>query len=125
MGQGRLYRSICLGVLLIATAIQGATPDAQDLASIKPLWLLCRLLARPDTLSDDDGLPDDVCGPMSTEMDLIARQHAESGEPGIFECLATERLLNACQSGAPRSTPAVGNAPQSGGLIYTLCRLVC
>jgi hypothetical protein len=125
MGQGRLDRTICLHILLIATAIQGFTPDAQDLASIKPLWLLCRVLARPATLSDDDALPDEVCEPMTAEMDALMRQRADSAEAVILQGLVTDRLLRACQSEAARSSADRCTTHLSDGLIYTLCRLVC
>jgi hypothetical protein len=125
MGQGRLCQSICLHVLLIAAAIQGATPDAQDLASIKPLWLICRVLVQPDTLSEDDELPDEVCEPMSAEMDAITRHQAGSAEAVILETLLTDRLTGACQHGAAGSAADGRSTHLSDGLIYTLCRLLC
>ncbi len=125
MGQGRLYTSICLHLLLIATAIQGVTPDPQDLASIKPLWLVCRVLASPDPLSDDDRLPDDVCEPMSAEISAVMRHQADSAQTVKLPRLVTERLLTVCQSGAARSS-ADGRTNLAGdGLIFTLCRLIC
>jgi hypothetical protein len=125
MGEGTLRRSICLQLLLIAAAIQGATPDAQDLASTKPLWLLCRLVASPDTLSDDDQLPDDVCKPMSAEMDVVTRHQADSAGTVILERLVTEPLLAACQSALARPSADRRSSLLGDGLIYTLCRLLC
>lgn len=125
MGERTLYRSICLQLLLITAAIQGATPDAHDLASIKPLWLLCRLVASPHTLLDDDQLPDDVCNPMSAEMDAVVSQHANSAEPAILERLVTEHLLGTRPSAAARSSADRGSTLSGEGVIYTLCRLLC
>jgi hypothetical protein len=48
---------MCLHILLIAAAIQGTTPDPPDLASIKPLGLVCKLFAGPDTLLDAERVP--------------------------------------------------------------------
>lgn len=125
MGQGRLYTSICLHLLLIATAIQGVTPDPQDLASIKPLWLICRILAGPDPMSDDDRLPDDVCEPMSAEMSAVMRHPADSARTVNLPRLVTERLLTACQSDVARSSTDGRTNAAGDGLIYTLCRLIC
>jgi hypothetical protein len=125
MGEGTLYRSICLQFLLIGSAIQGATPDPQDLASIKPLWLICRVLASPDTPSDDDRLPDDVCEPMSAEISAVMRRQADSAQTVNLPRLVTERLLTACHSDAARSSADGRTNPAGAGLIYTLCRLIC
>jgi hypothetical protein len=125
MGQGRLYQAICLHILLIASAIQAVTPDAQDLASLNPLRILCRSLAERDTLADDDELPDDACEPMSAEIDVVARQQAESAGVAIRVRPAAACVLTACRSGAAISSADLGKAHRSDGLIYTLCRLIC
>jgi hypothetical protein len=125
MGQGRLYRSIFLQVLLIATAIQGPTPDAYDLASIKPLWLICHLLAQPDKISDDDGMPDEVCGPMRAEVDVVACQNAEHADAGVPGSFVTERWHVARSVGATGASAARGKTVGDDGLIHMLCRLVC
>ena len=72
MCQGRLCHSVWLYFVLIAIAIQGVTPDAQDLASIKSLWLFCPALAGSRHLAAEDGLPDEVCGPAQPEMDAVS-----------------------------------------------------
>jgi hypothetical protein len=125
MGQGRLHTLICLHTLLIATAIQGITPDAQDLASLKPLWMLSRMLAAPDAMSGDDGLPDEVCATLPAEIEVVAHHPAEPTDSANLERFATERLSRTRRAGAPGSPPAWRNVGGSGGLIFTLCRLVC
>lgn len=124
MCQGRLYRSVCFHMLLVAAAIQGGTPDAQDLASIKSLWLLCGVLADPETLSDNDGLPDEVCEPMSGGVSLVAGKRAEPAPAFIRDCPA-KLVPNPFRSAAYGSPGAHDNTRQTDRLIHKLCRLVC
>jgi hypothetical protein len=124
MGQGRFYRSICFHILLVATAIQGGTPDPHDLASIKPLWLLCGVLGDPETLSDNDGLPDEVCEPMSAQPSVMARQRAEPAPAMIRDCPA-KFVLSSFRSGADGLLAAHDNTRHREQMIYMLCRLVC
>jgi hypothetical protein len=124
MGQGRLSHTICLQFLLIASAIQGVTPDAQDLASIKALRLFCPLLAEAKSLADDDGLPDDVCGPAQSAANSIIRT-AKSRDIPHAAFASTESLLPAFQSSALRSGSRRRYSAMIDNLLYSLCRFNC
>jgi hypothetical protein len=124
MGQGRLSHTICLQFLLIASAIQGVTPDARDLASIKALWLFCPVLAEANSLADDDGLPDEVCGPAQSAANLIFRT-AKSGDVSHPASASTESLLPTLQSSARRSVYRHRCSARIDDLIYALCRINC
>jgi hypothetical protein len=124
MGQGRLSQTICLQFLLIASAIQGITPDAHDLASIKALWLFCPVRAEAGRLADDDGLPDDVCGPAQSAAALIIRT-GKSGDVSHPAYTSTESLLPTFQSCALRSVSRHSCSARIDDLIYSLCRINC
>jgi hypothetical protein len=66
MSQGRLSRSFWLQFLLVVLAIQGITPDAQDLASSQALRLFAPILTDFDTPVQEDEWPDDVCDPVQS-----------------------------------------------------------
>jgi hypothetical protein len=123
MGQGRLSRAIGLQCLLVASAIQGITPDAQDLGSAKALWLFCPVLADAGSLADDDGLPDEVCGPAQAAA-LIIRM-ARSGDVAYPAFASTEPLLPTIQTNALRSNSRRRCSARINNLIYSLCRINC
>ena len=123
MGQGRLSRTICLQFLLVASAIQGITPDGQDLGSAKALWLLCPVLADADSLADDDSLPDEVCGPAQSAA-LIIRM-ARPGDVAYPAFASTEPLLPPIQTNALRSNSRRPCSVRINDLIYSLCRINC
>ena len=124
MSHGRLSRTICLQFLLIASAIQGITPDAQDLGSIKALRLFCPLLADVNSLAEDDGLPDEVCGPAQSAVALFIRL-ATSGDLTHPAFASIESILPACQEHAVRSVTRHSCSARIADLIYTLCRINC
>jgi hypothetical protein len=123
MGQGRLSRTICLQFLLVASAIQGITPDAQDLGSAKALWVFCPVLADAGSLADDDGLPDEVCGPAQSAA-LIIRM-ASSDDVAYPAFASTEPLLAPIQASALRSNSRRPCSARINELIYSLCRINC
>ena len=59
-------------ILLIAAAVQAATPDTSSLVSVNGLWLLLPEIARPEESIDDDQVPDEVCEPAARVIDTIA-----------------------------------------------------
>jgi hypothetical protein len=124
MGQGRLSHIVWLHVLLIATAIQGLTPDAHDLASIKALWLFCPVLAEANCLADDDGLPDEVCGPARSAANLIFRT-GKSREVPYPAFASTDSFLPTFQTNALRSISRHPFSARIDDLIYSLCRINC
>jgi hypothetical protein len=126
MGQGRLCHSFWLYSVLIAVAIQAVTPDAHDLASMNALLLFCPTLAGSRDLADDDGLPDEVCGPAQSEMGVASRGKAEASELASTLWVSTDlKDPLASQPGALRSHARSGNHPRLYELIYSLCRLRC
>ena len=125
MCQGRLYHSVCLHFLLIAIAIQGVTPDPQDLASNNCLRLFCPALGDPNALADDDGMPDDVCVPAASEIESLLHGRSESLDPPCRMCPSTEFDPLAVHLRAARPGQRVGNQARSDQLIYSVCRLNC
>lgn len=111
-------------MLLIASAIQGVTPDAQDVASIKALWLFCPVLADAGSLGDDDGLPDEVCGRDESAADMMIRT-AKSGEGSYPAFASTYSLLPTLQTNALRSICRHRFSAMIDDLIYSLCRINC
>jgi hypothetical protein len=126
MCQGRLCQSILLYCLLIAVAIQGVTPDAQDLASINCLLMFCPALADSRDMAGEDGLPDEVCGPAQSRISVGLRVRVEPNS------LANRRSETSDQNdlltshlGALRSHARGGKNVRLDDLIYALCRLKC
>ena len=125
MCQGRRCRSICLYLALIAVAIQGLTPDAHDLASLNSLRVLCPAFSDSTTLPSDDGLPDEVCGPMTFEMDLVSRTRSDSNSLTTLAYLASDESALALPSGARRSRLGSCHIVRADAPLHCLCRLNC
>jgi len=125
MGQGRLSQAFCLHILLIALAIQGITPDSNDLASSNALKLFCPFLTDADRMVDEDKFPDDVCEPVRVEIDLCRCQLADfDGLP--FPRFATaEAQWGRVKSDALPFVARDGTLIRIDGLIHSLCRLKC
>jgi hypothetical protein len=126
MCQGRLCHRVSFCFLLIAVAIQGVTPDAQDLASLKSLLLFCPALANSIDLAGEDGLPDEVCGPAEPDSVLGSRSRTEPNELASKHLGLAEKhnpLLS--HKGAHRSRGEGGEHSRPDELIYALCRLRC
>jgi hypothetical protein len=87
MRHGRLSRLLLLGILLIVVAIQGITPDAQDLASMQSLRLFARILPGSGTLALEDEWPDDVCDPLASASTLsrLASHRLDQGDSPYFD----------------------------------------
>ena len=126
MCQGRLCHSVWLYCLLIAVAIQGVTPDAQDLASINALLMFCPALADSRDLAGEDGLPDEVCGPAQPQMSVGLRGRVEPNDLAnpLSESNEQHDLLTS-HLGAVRSHACGGKHAGLDDLIYALCRLKC
>src|SRR5262245_45133476 len=88
MGQGKWVQSLGQRLLLIAVAIQGITPDADDLASTKALVLLCPVLASDEVSGGGDEWPDDACDLPPLHLGWPRRQQAE--EPLLAGLLTTQ-----------------------------------
>jgi hypothetical protein len=125
MCHGRLRHSVWLHFVLIAVAIQGVVPDAQDLASINILLLFFPALADSRELSGQDGLPDEVCGPAQPELGVGSRGRSETNDLANRLSGTTDQLYPLpIHHGALRSH-AHGKHPRIDELITALCRLKC
>jgi hypothetical protein len=102
------------------------TPDAQDLASLNALFVLCPYLADRENLAGNDGLPDDVCGPAQPELIRFLRDGREFGgllRLPVFSTNAHLRLATPVAT-LPARSPG-GTDRRLHGLINRLCRLQC
>jgi hypothetical protein len=123
--QARQFHSVCFHLLLIATAIQGVTPDAQDIASLNALRLLCPALAGSNALASDDGLPDEVCGLNTWEMELVLRARGDSDEQTSHTFFCSDKNGQTTRSSALLPVIRGGNPADANDLIHSLCRLNC
>jgi hypothetical protein len=125
MGHGRPFHSTVLHVILIALAIQGVTPDAYDLASLNALRLFCPLLGLPTKLTDDDELPDEICGPAEavTHSSILGRGRADKRSWPAHP--ANEDRVPATRSYRVQPTTHTDQIVQFGDLVSILCRLDC
>jgi hypothetical protein len=108
--------------LLIATAIQGIAPDAEDLASLRALRLICPIPYSPTDPTEDGDSPDDVCGSVQLEMNLRVRRADDVPLPWLLPADLRSGFF----------LPTFGQSPflscRTWGLdlqIHTLCRLTC
>ncbi len=117
-------QAIFLPLVLISMAIQGVTPDPQDLASLNALRLFCPgLLAFPG--SSDDELPDDVSGPADSGSDIMLRRIEESHDshqPGLS---SAPQNAQHSQAQALRTTTTKGNFAQPACALENLCKRNC
>jgi hypothetical protein len=72
MGQGRRFVYFWLCIVLIATAMQGITPDAQDLASLNLLRMISPVLGSDFGSPGEDGPTAEVCEPL--RMDQVVNE---------------------------------------------------
>jgi hypothetical protein len=82
MSRGTRSYFIALKTLLIAVAIQGITPDAQDLASLKIFELLSVLRDLSSPWNHHDGLPHDVCTEVQDELQSVVETRVH--QPGAL-----------------------------------------
>jgi len=109
---------------LIATAIQGITPDPQDLASLNALRLLCPAsLVLPGTT--DDEMPDDVSGPVDSGSDILLRRIKESHDSQQPGHSPTARNALNIQAQALRATTTMGSFAQPVCALENLCKRNC
>jgi hypothetical protein len=125
MGQARRARSISAHFLLFALAIQGITPDAQDLASLNALRLFCPQLAISNSLADDDESPDDVCGSVELHMHLAIRKRMDSRVLLFLGFVWTGHRTLVIGSDTLPLPSSLGRNARIGDLIHSLCRLTC
>jgi hypothetical protein len=125
MGQARRARSISAYFLLFALAIQGITPDAQDLASFNALRLLCPQLANSNSMLDDDEWPDDVCEAVQLGVHLAIRKSTDSRVLPLLGFVLTEHRTPLAPPASLQLSSPFGRSARNGDLIHALCRLTC
>jgi hypothetical protein len=125
MGQAKRAQFVSAHVLLFAIAIQGITPDSQDLASLNILRMLCPQLCAPQSPTDDDESTDDVCGSVQIQVHEAVRKRLESQAVSTLGFVWTGHYLCLISAETFRlPCPPTWNQ-STGDLIYSLCRLTC
>lgn len=123
MGQGRLNPSYFRKILLIAMAVQGLTPDLNDLASSKVLRLLCPYLVDNSAFDPEDDSGDDVC----ELVPRIQRQERfrEADQLGLAGLAIVEGFRE--PAWIPIAEPGLEGrmVPRTRSLLDQLCRLAC
>jgi hypothetical protein len=125
MGKERLSQTLCSKILLIALAIQGITPDANDLSSINALKLVCPVLTDSDQPVDEDDFPDDVCVPLRIELDLGVQHLANSDTLPFPKFTTTEAQPGTMKCDVLRFVSRHGTLTPIAGRIHRLSPLIC
>jgi hypothetical protein len=81
MGQGRRFAYFWLCIVLVATAMQGITPDAQDLASLKLLRMICPTFGSDLGSPGEDEPAAQVCEPLQRDQGARKPQTANEIPP--------------------------------------------
>jgi hypothetical protein len=123
MGQGRHIQLLLRGILLIAMAIQGITPDTDDLASSRAITVLLPILNDDHSPCDEADSPDDVCE--LVQLDLV-RQILPKVEGRFFLGLSARPTSGQdLRCGAALRAFLCGGALQPPLGLETLCRMIC
>jgi hypothetical protein len=123
MGQGRHIQLPLRGILLIAMAIQGITPDTDDLASNRAITVLLPILNDDQSPCDEVDSPDDVCE--LVQLDPV-RQLLSKAEEGFYLGLsALPASGQDLRCGAALRAFLCGGALQPPLRIEALCRMIC
>ena len=123
MGQGRRFPHFWRCIILIAAAIQGITPDPQDLASLKLLRMICPMVGADVESHEDHESAGDVCEPLQMDrgsrIRQLARKTPRRGRIAIITCpeIVSPDL---CRVASHRN-----EHPRPHGLIHSLGRLRC
>jgi hypothetical protein len=125
MGQTRRARSISAYFLLFALAIQGITPDAQDLTSLNAVRMFCPQFADSKPLLGDDEWPDDVCGPVQLDEHLAIRKRTDSRVLPLLGFVSTDHRVPRVSPARLQFSSRFGRNARNGDLIHALCRLTC
>ena len=125
MSQGRLLRSPCFHLLLVALAIQGITPDAQDLASIQTLRLFSPFFSDFSTSAQLDEWPDDVCDLAQTGTSFLISQRQVRDESPIDVLAMTGIQLRAIDPASIRFAARRGGLASITDVIGSQVRMIC
>jgi hypothetical protein len=90
MDPAKRLHSISAHLLLIAVAIQGFTPDADDLASLRALHVLCPFTNHSSPWEDQEDLPDEICeavqpGTKMSVRGMVEETPARESYPGLSD----------------------------------------
>jgi hypothetical protein len=131
MNKGSGPQTACLGVALIALAIQAITPDSHDLTSFSISRILQSILSDSIAPTDDaapseddtpDEKADDVCSPASAGARVATRRPTSCPRP---HSKATPRGELPIRPSHRHSSRPFSGAARNDELILTLCRLTC
>jgi hypothetical protein len=131
MSKGFRPKATCIGIALVALAIQAITPDSHDLTSFSISRIIHSILSDSIASADDaapseDDIPDeaadDVCSPASAGMRIATRRHRSCPHP---PSMATSHGVLPIRPSHPHSSCPIGGPARVGELILTLCRLTC
>jgi hypothetical protein len=112
-------------LLLVASAVQGMTPDAQDLSSLNSLRVLCPFLVDSGVLPDDDGLPDEICSPSTSELKLVCRLGGRSTTLPFFGLASIDCPAPAFCASTPQRQACDPALARIHTLVSSSCRLNC
>ena len=123
MGQGRRFPHFWRCIILIATAIQGITPDPQDLASVRLLRMICPVLGSDFGSPGEDESMADACEPLRMDQGSRIRQVASKIPlPGRLPIRTCPEIFS------PDVRPVASHRNEElrpDGLIHSLGRLRC
>jgi hypothetical protein len=124
MGQGRARFNLAWLVLCVL-AVQGITPDAQDLASFNVISILFPWTDNGESTTADHDPSDEVCDYDNTQIHRAARSVVTQKrlEPAYVEF--DTRPLSVSLPAASRRMVVDGIQVRFARLIHQLCRLNC
>ena len=123
MGQGWRFLHFWLCILLIATAIQGVTPDSKDLASPKLFRMISSMLGSEFGLQDGDDSVPDVYEPV--RMDRGSRVHQPANKIPLRGPIAIGTFPEIFSPDVRPGASHRNDEPRPRGLIHSLSRLRC
>jgi hypothetical protein len=109
-------------MLLIAVAIQGTTPDPDDVSSMNALRLLCPIVGDLGSGVSHDGFPDEVCEPMRPGALVDAAQISRVQHD---ETCPLEPAAPAVAASGIRRLLAGVESPRPDESAHLSCRLTC
>jgi hypothetical protein len=116
-------RSFCAGSLLLATVIQGMTPDAYDLASDRIFHLLMQGVLSSSAGRDSEGSQGELSDPGCIADSPALRGRVKLAHArGLLPCGRIAELIAKKVVPAPNTR---GNPPSPVPLITLLCHLTC
>ncbi len=125
MSHGRLMHWIVCRILLVALAIQGISADAEDIASINALRVLCLMPGEFDGSGGGDEWPDDVCEAATAEMSFVVMRKAENDFAFVSWMDSRDNLTGEFEQAAACVGLHSGPFPTGALVIRSPGRLLC